>query len=256
MKTRRHKKGLIKRKFTRNIFGGSEQAKYDMKRIDTDFKDKLNAFVVSKSNMATEKQMKMVHEMYDQLAEKIKGESDVLKNLVNNIIDYASSKYYSRFIEHNVEQEDLSDAFARRNLLIDQFTRLNTIPNVDPFLERIISTFWPKANTVKYKRPPTKIINKETLIETKFYPTISSTSLKVDKKNEAHDKKTYGRKIMSINEKVNGDQSDYDTLGVEMFLNTLLSTGSNVSNVPPEAYKETYLIEEKLDNSAYVSKET
>ena len=239
---------------------------YDKKvlsAVETAFRDKIKNFVESgDNNNNPEEQMKFIHAMYDELAEhnEIKGNRKLLKNVVNNLIDYTTSVYFGRHIENNMDEEKWPDALVRRDLVIDQFTRLNTKPNVDPILERIITTFWPEANAINYKRPPAEIISKETLIETRLYPTLPNVMLKVDKKDTGtndttKDNTSYGSKIMTLTEKVNGDQSDYDALGVEMFINTLLTTGSNVAFVPEIAFSESYKIEENLDNSAYVTKE-
>jgi len=237
-----------------------EVEKYEKKAIsdvETDFRDRIRDFVETDESDA-ETQMIIIHEMYDDLASstEMKGNRKLLKNVVNNLIDFTESVYLRKSVENKLEKEKWPDAFLRRNQLIDQFTRLNTKPNVDPFLERVISTFWPEADATKYKRPKPEIISKETLIETRLYPTLPTVKFGADKDENTDvekDNKTYGSKIMTLTEKVHGDQSDYDALGVEMFLNTLLTTGSNVSFVPPIAYTESYLIEEKLDNRPYIN---
>lgn len=222
--------------------------------VETDFRKDIKDFVGG--NLQNEPEIiQLIHEMYDRLAKhkEIKGDRKLLKKVVNNLIDYTASAFLGSYFETN------PTALIRRNLLIDQFTRLNTKPNVDPFLERIISTFWPEADAIPYKRPQTEIISKETLIETKLFPTLPTIKMYPnDNDNTEEDKKnkTYGSKIMTLTEKVNGDQSDYDTLGVEMFLNTLMTTGSNVGFVPEVAYSEKYKFDERIDNSAYIYKET
>lgn len=236
-------------------------AKKPEHQVENEFREKINVFVLQKGFNGTdtqEEELKIIHKIYDDLAahKKIIGNKRFKKNVANNLIDYAASVYFGRMIESELEEQYRPKAFERRDLFIDQFTRLNTKPNVDPFLERVISTFWPEADAINYKRPPTEIITKKTLIETKLYPTLPTVMLEADT-NPSGDtpNQTYGRKIMTVTEKVDGDQSDYDALGVEMFLNTLLTTGSNVSVVPKEAYGEEYEVLEKVDNSAYISKE-
>ena len=226
-------------------------------QVENEFREKINVFVLQKEFNDTdtqEEELKIIHKIYDDLAAI--GNNRLKKNVANNLIDYAASVYFGRMIESELKEQYRPKAFERRDLFIDQFTRLNTKPNVDPFLERVISTFWPEADAINYKRPPSGIITKKTLIETKLYPTPPTVMLEADT-NPSGDKpnQTYGRKIMTVTEKVDGDQSDYDALGVEMFLNTLLTTGSNVSVIPEAVYGEEYKLLEKVDNSAYISKE-
>jgi len=257
IKTRRHKKGK-KGKTRRNKIRGLNTTQQQRGgnpgvSLSDDFRGQIFTFVRDVSGVNLAKDIKSIHGMYEKLAlhKEIKEDPIILKQAVNNFIDYTASNHFGTLIKNkNLDEKNLESALFRRELLIDQFTRLNTKPNVDPLIERLVTTFWPEADAIKYKRPQPKIISKETLIETRLYPTIPLFNNKANQEGN----KTYGSKIMTLTEKVNGDQSDYDTLGVEMFLNTLMTTGSNISFKPEIAYHESYLIDEKIDNSLFVRK--
>jgi len=201
--------------------------------------------------------------VYDGIASQLNPGNNknniLVKNVMNNLIDYTASSAVGRWMENNVKEESMPAASKRRDLLIDQMTRLNTKPVLDPFFERIISTFWPEADSAPYKRPQPKTISKKTIIKTTLYPTLPTIHLNPDDNVENGDKAnnhTYGSKIMTLSEKVNGDQSDYDTLGVEMFINTLMTTGSNLSFVPVDLeFKEEYIVDETLSNVANIPQE-
>jgi hypothetical protein len=199
--------------------------------------------------------------VYDGIASQLNPGNNknniLVKNVMNNLIDYTASSAVGRWMENNVKEESMPAASKRRDLLIDQMTRLNTKPVLDPFFERFISTFWPEADSIPYKRPPPKTIRKDTIIKTTLYPTLPTIRLNPGDNTEdtdgEKDNHTYGSKIMTLTEKVKGDQTDYDILGVEMFLNTLMTTGSNLSFVPVDLkMEEKYHIEEELSNVANI----
>jgi hypothetical protein len=224
--------------------------------VEKRFRESINKFVQNTTdNDNIEKMIKEIHAMYDDLAlePELKRDRALLKNMVDNLIEYTDSVTFGRWIEQNVvgEKQRL-DALTRRDLLIDQFTRLNTKPILDPILERVVTTFWPEASSKRYAKPTPKTIKHETIIKTKLYPSVPTVM--IDKTNKGADNnKTYGSKIMTLTEKVDGDQSDYDTLGVELFLNALMVTGSNINFDPKAAYEEEVKYDEELDNSQFVA---
>ena len=239
--------------------------KINIKKLEAECRKKIRLFIKSGHENGEKSDTEYIHNIYDEIASQFtpgNNKNDTLvKSFMNNQIDYTASAPLGKWIEENVKKESLPDAKIRRKLLIDQFTRLNTKPILDPFLERIISTFWPEADSVPYKRAQPKTISKETIIKTTLYPTLPTIHLNPDDniENTNGDKAnnyTYGSKIMTLTEKVNGDQSDYDTLGVEMFINTLMTTGSNLSFKPVDLkMEEEYKVDEKLSNVANIPQE-
>ena len=229
------------------------QVKAASSNVEKTFRGKIKEFVMSDQDDDYKAHLKTIHKIYDELVaeiDKIKEKPPLLKNIVDNLLEYTESIYFSRLIEDNFpgesKKDNLQKALIRRDLLIDQFTRLNTKPIFDPLLERIVTTFWPEASSKRYSKPTPKTIKHNTILKTGLFANVTSDQTA----NE-----TYGSKRMTLIEKTDGDRSDYDTLGVEMFLNALMTTGSNIGFNPKAAYEEKVEYEENLDNSLFVTEE-
>jgi hypothetical protein len=254
MKSRRPKKALIKKKpkvRSRKHYlkrGGSENP---IDIIEREYQTWILDYVLNTNNRVE----KDIIDKYKTLRSTITTNNNDstqkiklnVKNIINNLIEYAeSSEFKKKAASKNTNNWD-----ARRMQIVDQFTRLNTTPYIDPYLDRIVSTFWPEFDAINYiyKPPDTNIVKRTTRYVSDFYDNepIYDKNNK-DKKKEPG---TYSHREIRQYDDYHGDKMQIDAFGVEEAINALIHTGSNLgwaaTRVP--TYTEQYEQKEKIDVS-------
>lgn len=221
--------------------------------IDKNFKDWIRTYVKNDNS-----DQKDIITKYTELVASIETESNDrvklnLKNIINNLIEYAESAVFKKLIKEDTKIKDGKQE-TRRLQIIDQFTRLNTTPYVDPYLDRIITTFWPEFDAINYKPPQTNILKKTTKYVSDFY---DNDPVHDPKSGAEETPGTYSHREMRQYDDYNGDKMVSDAFGVEETLNMLMHTGSNLSWAlrRKPTYTEEYKQKEKIDVSKMMKTE-
>ena len=277
MNTRRAKrvrrkkgKGKLKtiKKYPKSIGGADEKndrirGSY-AEQIELKFREKILDLVTIDSSTTLEHD---ILKLYEDFVTALKNTNDLIlnenkgmmelntKNIINNLIEYAESVFFIKSVTANVTNpETKKSRNSRREMFIDRFTRFNTKPYLDPYLDRIISTFWPEFDSIQFKPSQKNILQKTRKYVSDFY---DNTPV-YDKTQENNEQKpgTYSHRVMRQYDDYNGDSAMLtDAFGVEETINMLMHTGSNLSwaeNRQP-TYTEEYEQKEKYDVSKMIA---
>ncbi len=265
----RRKKGKLKtiKKYPKSI-GGETKTDTDRIRgsyaehIESFFRDKILTLVTIDSSTTLEYN---ILKLYEEFVAALKKTNDLLKNknmmelntknIINNLIEYAESVNFINSVIKDVKDPTIKKSRnSRREMFIDRFTRFNTKPYLDPYLDRIISTFWPEFDSIQFKPSQKNILQKTRKYVSDFY---DNTPI-YDKTQENNEQKpgTYSHRVMRQYDDYNGDSAMLtDAFGVEETINMLMHTGSNLSwaeNRQP-TYTEEYEQKEKYDVSKMIA---
>lgn len=235
--------------------------------IDNKFrKEILNKIVATTEVKALKKTIRTLYEkiisaITDANSETI-GRTNAMplneKNIIDNFIEYAESANFKKEAKAAAGNTNV-DWDSNRETFIDQFTRFNTKPYFDPYVDRIVSTFWPEFDSIRFKPSRQKTLKKTTKFVSDFYdnvPIYEKEKKNADDTNADNRKKpgTYSHRVLRQYEDYKGDKLLTDAFGVEETINMLMQTGSNLSWAEARlpTYTEEYQQDEKYDVSKMI----
>ena len=267
MSTRRAKKvkrkkikAKTKKHFPKTTDGGGNAEEQEQRQsvaadIDRVIKPQIINLVINESD-DSKKIIKNIRSLYEEIVSRIstanKNNRIQLneKNIINNFIEYAESANFKKI----AEGKNTANWNQRREMFIDQFMRFNTKPYFDPYLERIVSTFWPEFDSIKFKPSNSKILKKSTKFVSDFYDNVPIYDNKLKDDNKKQKLGTYSHRVLRQTDDYKGDKLLTDAFGVEDTINMLMQTGSNLSWAETRlpTYTEEYEQNEKYDVSKMI----
>jgi len=188
-----------------------------------------------------------IAKIYDEIGELKKLE------ITNIIIDVLEK--WKKGIQDNKDDDPeikINDEKRKRaKQVIQTLTKLNTTPFIDPVLGRFVDIFFPDVVLSSTEGPAQKIYNKTTEFKLSMYPNPVF--------GPSGEQPKYGQSFLTRSEKFDNpfDQALDDIFGIELFMQTLMNTGSNIEKLEEYAkprYDEVYTIKETKDKSMFYEK--
>jgi hypothetical protein len=185
----------------------------------------------------------------------IDGSNNITNSTVGAIYDENNGNYErTNMIIDALENKVITDNSKkeRTKTVIKILTKLNTTPFIDPGLGRFVDIFFPDITMPSSEDSAQKTYNKTTEFKLNMYQNPHFDSTK-DISN------SYGQSFLTRSEKFDNpfDQVFDDIFGIELFMQTLMNTGSNIEKLEETAkpkYSEVYTITEKKDKSMFYEK--